>query len=115
MRDFKAQLEKDMETFHNPGEFASIMNIWYDGKRYEIPVVMDHTAATEREAGSGDHAEGINKLEALAFIALADLGFVPKRGRQIEFEEAGAIITYRIEKSDCEEGEIILELGAFDE
>lgn len=115
MSDFKAQLIKDMDTFHNTAEFATKMKVWYNGSQYEISVILDHTAAAERKKGSADHAEGLNQLEAIAYMALKDFGFVPKRGREIEFEEAEAVSTYRIEKSSCEDGEIILELGAIEE
>lgn len=111
--DFKAQVIKDLAVFHNPGEMAEIVNIWYDQKLYTVPAVIDHTAAVERQAK--DNAEGIHRAEALVYISLADLGFVPKKGRTIEIEEAGAVTMYEITKSDHEDGEIILELGAFDE
>lgn len=113
--DFKAQIIKDLAVFHNPGEMAEIVNIWYCGKQYTVPAVVDHTAAAERQATQQDHAEGIHRAEALVYISLADLGFVPKKGRTIEIEEAGAVNMYEITKSDHEDGEIILELGAFDE
>lgn len=113
--DFKAQIIKDLAVFHNPGEMAEIVNIWYCDKQYTVPAVIDHTAAVERQATQQDHAEGIHRAEALAYISLADLGFVPKKGRTIEIEEAGAVNMYEITKSDHEDGEIILELGAFDE
>lgn len=43
------------------------------------------------------------------------MGIVPKKGREIEIEEAGAVSFYTIEKSDYEAGEIVLELGAYTE
>ena len=43
------------------------------------------------------------------------MGIVPKKGREIEIEEAGAVNLYTIQKSSYEDGEIILELGAFTE
>lgn len=113
--DFKAQIIKDLAVFHNPREFAEIINIWYCGCQYTIPAIMDHAAAMEREIRRGrqDHAEGINQLEALLYISHEDLGFVPQKGMSIEIEEAGAINLYEIMKSSYEDGEIILELGAY--
>jgi len=113
--DFKAQIIKDMAVFHNPGEFATKTNIWYQDKRYTVPLVLDHEAAAERNRSGSDNAEGVNRIDALAYIALVDLGFVPHRGCNIEIEIAGTPIMYKIDKADCEEGEIILELGAYDE
>lgn len=113
--DFKAQILKDLKVFHNPGEFGTMTNIWYCGERYTVPIVIDHEAAQERKKKIDDHGEGINQIEALVYMSLDDLGFVPKKDRTIEIEEAGAVNMYRITKADHEDGEIILELGAYDE
>lgn len=56
--DFKAQIIEDLKTFHNPGEFAEIMRIWYDGQQYEVPAVLDHMTGTDRQKPGGDNAEG---------------------------------------------------------
>lgn len=113
--DFKAQVIEDLKVFHNPGEFAEMMCIWYDGKQYEVPAVLDHLTGTDRQRPGADHAEGIYRAETILYISHTDLGIVPKKGREIEIEEAGAVNIYVIEKSSYEAGEIILELGAYDE
>jgi len=113
--DFKALLDSDMNVFHNPAEFAHETNIWYLEKQYRVPAVIDHTAAEERKQLEADHAEGMHRAQCLVYIALRDLGVVPKRGRRIEMEEAGAVNIYRVAKADCEDGEIILELELLDE
>lgn len=115
MGDFKALLAGDMKVFHNPAEFAHKVNIWYLEKQYTVPAIIDHTAAEERRKTEADRAEGICRINCLVYIALCNLGFVPKKGRSIEIEEAGAVTEYRIEKADCEDGEIILELELIDE
>lgn len=115
MGDFKALLDSDMKVFHNPTEMAHKVNIWYKEKQYTVPVIIDHTAAEDRKKTETDHAEGIYRAKCLVYIALCDLGFMPKKDRNIEIEEAGAIIEYRIEKADCEDGEIILELELMEE
>lgn len=112
--DFKAQIIEDLKTFHNPGEFAEMMCIWYDGKQYEVPAVLDHLTGTDRQQPGGDHAEGIYRAEAMLYISHADIGIVPQKGREIEIEEAGTI-SYTIKKSSYEAGEIVLELGAYTE
>ena len=43
------------------------------------------------------------------------MGTVPKKGYEIEIEEARAVNSYMIEKSSYEAGEIVLELGAYTE
>lgn len=113
--DFKTQLLKDLAVFHNSNEFATITNICYDGAKYTIPVVIDHEETNVRRQLRDDHASGINRIQATIFIALNDLGFVPEKGCTIEIEEAGSVKLYEIAKSDYEDGEIILELEAFDE
>ena len=60
--DFKAQLASDMKVFHNCGEMATMTDIWYQGKKHYLPIIIDHTAADERQRGNGDNAEGINQM-----------------------------------------------------
>ena len=115
MGDFKALLDSDMKVFHNPAEMANVVNIWYLEKQYTVPAIIDHTGAEDRKKTEKDHAEGIYRANCLVYIALRDLGFVPKKDRKIEIEVAGAVTEYRIEKADCEDGEIILELELMDE
>lgn len=113
--DFKALLVSDMKVFHNCGEMATMTDIWYQGKKYYVPIIIDHTAAEERQKGSGDNAEGLYRASCLVYISQSDLGFVPRKGREFEIDEAGAVNLYRIAKADCEDGEIILELEMVDE
>lgn len=113
--DFKVQILEDLKVFHNPGEFATMTRIWYNGGCYTVPIVIDHETAKDRKTFANDHAEGINLVEALVYISFDDLGFMPEKGCNIEIEEAGAVNLYEITKSDYEDGEIVLELGAFTE
>lgn len=115
MGNFKAQLINDMQVFYNTAEFAHKINIWYQEKRYTVRAVVDHTAAENRRQLESDHAEGIHRADCVVSVALSDLGFVPKKGRNIEIEEAGAVAEYQIQKADCVDGEILLELELMDE
>lgn len=115
MMDFRAQLEKDMDVFHNTAEFATLTRLWYLEKEYTVPLIIDHTAAEKRKRLETDHAEGLYRAQCLVYIALRDLGFVPKKDRRIEIETAGAVSEYNIAKAECEDGEIILELELLDE
>lgn len=115
MMDFKAQLIADLKTFHNPGEYAELMNIWYEGSLYTIPAVLDHTANTDRKKPGSDNAEGVYRVEAILYMSHEDIGVIPQKGCDIEIEEAGAVNLYSIEKSSYEAGEIVLELGAYTE
>jgi len=111
--DFKAQILEDLKVFHNPAEFATMTSIWYDGDSYKVPIVIDHETAKDRTMPASDHAEGINLAEVLVYMSFEDLGFMPKKGHTIEIEEAGVVNEYEIIKADYEDGEIVLELGAF--
>ena len=115
MLDFKAAALKDMETFHNTAEFGTIRNIQYGGETYTVPAILDYEKADERKQLSGDNGEGINSIEVIAYIALSDLGFVPSRGSTIDIEDGGIYRMFNINSAKCEDGEIILELGAYDE
>lgn len=115
MEDFKSQLIKDMAAFHNTAEFAQKIKLWYQEKPYIVPAIIDHSGAEDRKKRANDYAEGIYRANCLVYIALCDLGFVPQKDRNIEIEESGAASMYRIEKADCEDGEIILELELMDE
>ncbi len=113
--DFKAQLAADMRVFHNPAEFATIAGFYYDKTWYEAPVVLDHEGAAERQRPGGDNAPGVSDLEALAYVALSDLGFIPERDHKFGIKIAGVYQQYNIERAVHEDGEIILELGALGE
>ena len=42
MLNFKAQLDRDLETvFHNSAEHADVVEFWIDGTRYKGPVIID--------------------------------------------------------------------------
>ena len=115
--DFKAQIASDMKVFHNCGEFGTMTDLWYQGKQYTVPMIIDHTAAGERQKQktSRDNSEGIYRVDCLAYVSQYDLGFIPKKNRQIEIDIAGAVELFQIEKVEYEDGEIILELVVLDE
>ena len=113
--DFKSQIAKDMAVFHNPNEMAETVDFYYNGSCYTVPVVMDHTEARER-TNTGDHAEGIFQVDCVLYMALADIGFVPRKGATIEIgTENTGYTEYEIMKSNCEDDEIILEMAVFTE
>ena len=113
--DFKAQLAADMRVFHNPAEFATIAGFYYDREWHEVPVVLDHEAAAERQRPGGDNPPGQYRLEAVAYVSLYDLGFMPERDHTFAVKVAGVTQQYNIERAHHEDGEIILELGALGE
>lgn len=113
--DFKSQIASDMKVFHNAEEFGTMTDMWYQGKEYTAPLIMDHTEAGERQKMSGDNVDGIYQIDCIVYISKHDLGIVPMKGRTIEIDVEDSIIMYQIEKVDYEEGEIILELRVLDE
>lgn len=102
-----------MDVFHNPAEFASVATFWYDRKPVEAPVILDHEAAVERNRKVDDHAPGVSEVEVLAYIAQKDLTFIPERDHEFAITVNGTTQEYNIVKVNCEDGEIILELGAY--
>ena len=67
-----------------------------------------------RRSGSGpagDNAPGLSSLEAVAYVSLYDLGFMPERDHKFAVKVAGVTQQYNIERAHHEDGEIILELG----
>lgn len=113
--NFKSQLIKDMDVFHNPDEMAQMLDVIYQGTVYTAPVVLDHTEAADRAAGE-DHAQGIFRVDVIAYMALKDITVVPRKGASIEIgSEHTGYTLYEVEKSTVEDGEIILELVVYDE
>jgi hypothetical protein len=66
-----------------------------------------------RRSGSGP--AGLSSLEAVAYVSLYDLGFMPERDHKFAVKVAGVTQQYNIERAHHEDGEIILELGALGE
>lgn len=119
---FKDQVEADNAVFLNADEFADIHTVKYDGETFpDIPVVLEQLKESDRVVIQSDHAEGIYKVSAKAYIAQKDLGGAfPERGRVFEIdngEAAGAAFydKYRIVTSSVEMGMVILELERYDE
>lgn len=111
--DFKAQCDADMAVFHNAAEFATVTGFYYDREWKEAPAVLDHEAAVERQRKSGDNAPGVSEIADLVYVAHKDLGFIPERNHEFAVKVAGVMQEYNIEKVDYEDGEIIMELGAY--
>lgn len=109
---FKAQIQRDIKAvFHNESEFAETMEVRYNGRDYEIPIVLDYEGAKDRKQPSSDHADGIFVVDVTAYIALNDIGVVPQKNKRIEI---GGDVFNIIQVSN-EAGEIILDLEMLDE
>jgi hypothetical protein len=114
--NFKDVVARDIKTvFHNSNEFAETQTVVYNGKEYTIPVILDHTEATERKKTIHDNAEGIFKVDAVAYIAHEDIKTIPRKDRQIEIGTGDCLELYNIVGVQYEDGEIILDLEMMDE
>lgn len=111
MINFRQMLEGDMEVFYNTEEIAEKRMIECGGKMKEIPVVFDYEAVEERKISVQDHAEGIDAVKVIIRIPLKEWEEVPEKREKIWIDD----IRYEIQNVKCEYGEIVLELGCYDE
>lgn len=110
--DFKSLVKQDIEeVFQNVEEFAEMMDVFYNGKSYYIPVVMDKEVMKDRKRAASDNAEGIFLVDAVAYIAYKHMGAMPRKGKRIEFDEE----MFEIVSANNENGEIVLGLEMLDE
>lgn len=106
--NFKGQLDKDLKNvFHDTGTFAEEVEFYYDGKLYNIPVVLDYAEFADRKKTGSDYAEGLFHVDLIMFVWLEDLKKVPRKGQEIEIGKD----IYTIEKVKNEMGELTLYLG----
>lgn len=110
--NFKEQLERDVKAvFHNTKEFAETKDIYYNGKYYTVPVIIDYEGAKDRKKPSSDNADGIFLVDARLYVAFSDLKFMPRQGANIEIDDD----IFKIAKVENEAGEIVLDLERLDE
>ena len=107
MLNFKAQLDRDLETvFHNSAEHADVVEFWIDGTRYKGPVIIDDGGAQDRTKPNSDHVDGLTLVDLVVYVPLSILNQIPKRGLNAEID--GDL--YEIVKVHPEAGEIVLYL-----
>ncbi len=110
MEGFKAQAKRDLKAvFHNANEHADKLKVEYNGKKYVIPIVIDHEGARDRAKPSSDHADGIFIADLTVYISFYDLGIVPCKETKINIDDA----MYNIVRVGFDEGEITLDLEMF--
>lgn len=112
MSGFKAQAKRDLKTvFHNADEHADETKVRYNGKKYKIPIIIDHEGARDRAKPSSDHADGIFIADLTVYISFYDLKIVPRKETKIEIDDT----TYNIMRVGYDAGEITLDLEMLDE
>ena len=102
-------------VFLNPGEFAEIRTIEYDGERYEdIPIALPGPTQEERQQTVKNHTEGLFRVSAVLRCALSDLaGNQPKKGQPIRIsDEDGFFHEYCVASSVCRMGMLRIGLEA---
>ena len=103
--DFKAQLQRDLDVFHNSGEFAQQLEFWYDGNRYCAPVILDSSMDNRKQPAS-DHVDGIYRADLTMHIAHEAIKVIPRKGHNIEIGDDTYIITH----VSHEDGDIVIEM-----
>jgi len=116
---FKNMVKQDIQAvFLNLDEFAEVTPVVYDGRDYNIPVVIDNDEDRDRRQNQtsnditpGRNAPGLFVAGIRAFISFKDLGIVPNKNTQITIDG----VEYNITKSADEMGMIVLELEELNE
>lgn len=119
---FKEMVAADIHNvFLNPGEFAEIRTIEYDGERYEdIPITLSGPTEADRQQRADDHAEGLYRVSAVLHYAVSDLnGNQPKKGQRIRINDeeggGGFFREFYVASSICRMGMLRVGLEAIDE
>ena len=98
---------KNLEDFQDNSIISKFFNA--------LSNALNEDEATKDRKKLQKYADKVFKDNENFIKLLYDFGCVPKKGRQLEIDEAGAINMYNISKADCEDGEIILELEMLEE
>lgn len=111
-KGFKAQVKNDIEAvFHNMEEHADMTKVKYNGVSYNIPIIIDHEGARDRQKPSSDNADGIFIADLRVYISFYDIKIPPRKETEIIIDDS----TYNIIKVGFEAGEIVLDLEDLDE
>ena len=112
MTGFKQQIKNDLKTvFHNEREHADKTKVFYNGKRYNIPIVIDSDGARERKKYIKDNADGVFISDMTVYVSFYDLKIVPRKETEIVIDETA----YMIMRVGFDAGEIVLDLEVMDE
>ncbi len=115
---FKEMVAADIHNvFLNPGEFAEVRTVEYDGERYEdIPITLSGPTQEERKQTVTDHTQGLYRISAVLHCAHSDLGGnYPKQGQRIRIYDEGDsdfFQEYYIASSVCRMGMLRVGLEA---
>jgi len=108
----KEQMKRDLKrVFHNADEFADMVKVEYNGKVYDILVVIDSEGAKERQRGAKDNADGIFIADLTVYINYCDLKTMPRKEQKIKISGN----RYNILKTAFDAGSITLDLEDLEE
>ena len=109
---FKAQVKRDLkDVFFNTDEHADTLNVDYNGKQYNIPVIIDSDSNKDRVRVMRDNADGVFITDVTAFMSFYDLKIIPRKETKILIDN----IEYMIQRVSVDAGQITLDLEVFDE
>ena len=112
MPGFKAQAKRDLKAvFFNADEHADKLKVEYNGKRYNIPVIIDSDSNKDRVKIMRDNADGVFVDTVTVYISYYDLKIVPRKETEIVIDG----IAYMVQRAGFEAGSIILDLEVLDE
>ena len=112
MSGFKAQAKRDLAAvFHNAQEHADMTEVKYNGKTYNIPIVVDSDSNKDRVKIMRDNADGVFVSDMTVFISIDDIKVVPRKNTKIVIDDT----EYMIHTSGFDAGNITLELEVLDE
>ncbi len=116
---FQEAVKADNVTvFANTGEFAIHTTVVYNGWTYEhVRCTLTKVKAKDRQALTGDHAQGIYLVSSNAYFPVEDLhGVVPEKGTRITLsDETGFLRQFYVAQASCPMGMVHLELEGLDE
>jgi len=110
---FKVLIKRDLDkVFHNANEHADMVDVVYNGRKYNIPVVIDSDGARDRKRmSSKDNADGIFIADMTVYINMRDIGIMPRKETHIVIDNT----KYTIVKTGFDAGSITLDLEVYDE
>lgn len=106
MKNFRDQVERDLDVFHHGCEFAEELTITIDGKDYTGMFVVEVDETAERNKSDSDHIYSLDVTNLTLYIPLKMLKKTPRKGCEVLFEGD----FFNIKKVVEEMGEVILSL-----
>jgi hypothetical protein len=112
MGGFKAQVKRDLAAvFFNDKEHADKLRVEYNGKRYNIPVIIDNDSNKDRVQTMRDNADGVYITVVTAYLSFYDLKILPRKETKIVIDDTA----YVIQRASLDAGNITLDMEVLDE